>query len=310
MADLPEALKQYLPAPFLLALTVAWWMGGDSLKDLFQEEIAHPPAHIQIEDDRDHLHRVVIEITPHSPKAFEAVSIEVDLVAKPDDITAQRAALDGSHLKLDIRPKDNSQDQFFADRLVGQSAPITLEQRETIEISLHETAGKAVREVWLHSKDRAPIAASALNQRWPLTDSVWRIVLGLLGLLALYYLIKFVVSLFSKKAQRQLDEDVDFLHNCLNGDATSVSRFDRDLQPLIDAGTTKYLRAFTDAVREPARQTLIRHEIFRRADTLPQIRKSLSGEVQRFVITFCVGMLKREYETIQKIGKTDAAKIH
>lgn len=310
MADLPEGLKKFLPGPLLLAGTIAWWMGGEPLKDWIQEEIARPPAHVQIADESNHLHRVFIEVTSHSPKAFEEVAVEIDLVAKPDDISAQRAALDGSHVKLDIRPKLNSQDQFFADRLVGQTAPITLKQRETIEVSLHETAVKAVREVWLHSKDRAPIAASALNQRWPLTDIVWRIGLGLFAFLALYYLIKFAVSLFSKDAQRQLDEDIDFLHSCHNGDATSVSRFDRDLQPLIDAGTTKYLRAFTDAVREPARQTLIRHEIFRRADSLPQIRKSLSGEVQRFVITFCVGMLKLEYETIQKIGKTDAAKIH
>jgi len=54
---------------------------------------------------------------------------------------------------------------------------------------------------------------------------------------------------------------------------------------------------------------VIPQQIFERAETLPQFRRSLKGEVERFVITFCVGVAEREYKALKTIAKNELARI-
>jgi hypothetical protein len=309
MAELPDSLKKYLPGPLFLVLTIAWAVGGDSVKDWVKREITEPSAHIRIEDGKDDLHAVHIEIAPHSEKAFEEVQIEVDLKSKPDDIKGELLALGGAHTALESITNNPLGNVFLFKNESGTTPPLTLRPREKVEIVLHEAPLDAVQGVWLNAKDRAAIAASDLNQRWNIAESAWRAGLAILAICALYYLYQFVVRLFSRKSLKQLGEDKEFLHKCWQGDANSLSTFETELQPIIDAGTAKYLKAFAPVVRDPARMFVIRHAIFERAHTLPQFRRSLAGEVQRFVITFCVEMLKHEYKSVKKTADEDSAGI-
>src|SRR5208282_6716385 len=154
---------------------------------------------------------------------------------------------------------------FLFKNASGKTTPITLLQREAIQIVLHEAPVDAVREVWLNSKDRRPIAASDLNQRWPIAEAAWRAGLAILAICTLYFLYRFLLRLFSRKAVKQLQEDKEFLHRCWQGDPVSLATFKTELQPLIDAGTAKYLKAFSPAVRDPARIYVIRQAILERA---------------------------------------------
>jgi hypothetical protein len=309
MAELPDSLKKYLPGPLLLVLTIAWAVGGDQVKDWVKQEITEPPAHIRIEDGKDLLHIVHIEITPHSEKAFEEVQIEVALKSKPDDIKGELLPLGGAHTALECITSNPLGNVFLFKNESGKTPPLTLRPREAVEIILHEAPLDAVQGVWLNANGRAPIAASDLNQRWNIAESAWRAGLAILAICALYFVYRLLVRLFSRKAVKQLREHKEFLHKCWQGDAPSLATFETELQPLIDAGTAKYLKAFSPAVRDPARMYVIRQEIFQRAHTLPQFRRSLSGEVQRFVITFCVGMLKHEYKAVKKSADEDSAGI-
>ena len=47
----------------------------------------------------------------------------------------------------------------------------------------------------------------------------------------------------------------------------------------------------------------------RQAHVRDEARRSLKGEVQKFVITFCVEMLEHEYKTVKAIGKADRSRI-
>jgi hypothetical protein len=310
MPEFPDSLKKYLPGPLFLALTIAWAVGGDQVKDWVKREITEPSAHIRIEDGKDHLHIVHIEIAPHSEKAFEEVQIEVDLKSKPDDIKGELLALGGAHAALESTTSNPLGNVFLFKNESGKVPPLTLRPREKVEIALHEAPLDAVQGVWLNAKDRAAIAASDLNQRWNIPESAWRAGLAILAICALYFLYSFLLRLLSRKARKQLGEDKEFLHKCWQGDTSSLAVFETELQPIIDDGTAKYLKAFSPAVRDPARMFVIRQAIFERAHTLPQFRRSLAGEVQRFTITFCVDMLKLEYKSVKRTADKERAEIH
>jgi hypothetical protein len=181
----------------------AWFFAGDPFKEWIQTEFTHPPARIHIEAKTNGLYIVHIEVTRYSDKAFEEVRIELQLQSKPDDITGQLIALDGSHSTLVVLPKSPQGDDFLIDKVRDRTTPITLLQRETIELDLQESTANAVREVLLYSKDRRPIYSSDLSQHWPMAGIAWRAGLALLGLCALCFLYKLLVRLFSRKALRQ-----------------------------------------------------------------------------------------------------------
>src|SRR5260370_28394048 len=100
MAELPESLKKYIPGPLSVLLGIAWWAGGDRIKEGLQTVFSEPAAHILIQDHADHLHVVRVEVSPHSEKAFEDVQVEVDLQAKPQDIKGELITLDGARTPL------------------------------------------------------------------------------------------------------------------------------------------------------------------------------------------------------------------
>ena len=309
MPESPDSLKKYLPGPLFALLTIAWWAGGDRVKEWVQVEITQPAASIRIHDEKNHLHIVRIEISPHSDKAFEEVQVEVDLQAKPADIKGELTALDRTHTPLGYIALNYQETMFLFNKVGVKGSPITMKQRETIEIRLHEDPAAAVLAVSINSKDHKVIEASDLNQRYRLAEAAWRAGLAVLGICGIYFLYKLLLRLFSRRARKQLEEDAEFLHKCWQGDAASLATFDTELQPVIDAGTAKYLKAFTPVVRDNARRHVIRQAIFERADTLPQFRRSLKGQVQGFVITFCVGIVQREYNALKKSAKKEIARI-
>src|ERR1700746_3823456 len=96
MAELPEFLKKDLP----VTLGIAWWAGGDRIKEGLQALFSEPAAHIFIQDHAEHLHVVRIEISPHSENSFEDVQVKVELQAKPQDIKGELTTLDGVHTPL------------------------------------------------------------------------------------------------------------------------------------------------------------------------------------------------------------------
>jgi hypothetical protein len=309
MAELPESLKKYIPGPLSVLLGIAWWAGSDRIKEGLQTLFSEPAAHILIQDHADHLHVVRIEISPHSERAFEDVQVEVDLQAKPQDIKGELTTLDGTHAPLLFVARDGEETIFIFNKLAGQGSPITMQQRESLEITLHEEPAVALVNVSINSKEHKVIAASDLNQRYRLPEVGWRAGLVVLGLCGIYYFPTFLLRVFSRRARKQLEEDIEFLHKCWQGDATALATFDSELQPVIDAGTAKYLKAFAPVVRDKARTRVIPQEIFERAETLPQFRRSLKGQVQRFVITLCLGMVEHEYKALKSSAKKEFARI-
>jgi len=75
MPELPEGLKKYLPLPLYLTLTLAWWVGSDSIKEFAQQQLKPIPARIRVENKKNNLHVVHVEITRETDKAFEEVQI-------------------------------------------------------------------------------------------------------------------------------------------------------------------------------------------------------------------------------------------
>lgn len=310
MPDLPESLKRYLPAPILIVLTFGWWLFADPIKQWVHQEITHTPVQVRVERGADHLYVIRVEATRYSDKAFEGVQLDIQLQSKPDDIIGELSALNGSHAGLAISPKNPEGSAFLVEHTRAMpAAPISLQQRESLEIDLHESAPNAVKEVWFYAKDRPPISSSDLDQHWPLANIAWRLGQAILAISALGFLYQPLVRLFSRKALQQLNEDIEFLHSCWQADRAALARFDHAFQPVIDAGTAKYLKIFDPAVRDSVRQPLIAQQVFRRARSLPKLRRSLKGEVKRFVIRFCIKMFEHELEEIKKKAMADEARI-
>ena len=311
MAELPESLKKYLPGPLLLLLAFAWWLDGDKVKEWLQKAIAEPPANILIQDMQDNLHVVRIKVSSHTDKPFEEARVEVELKTSPSDISGELATLDATHTPLLYVARSGQANILVFNKTGALSAPIRLKQGDSIEIRLHEAPAPApaVVLVSIYSTNHEVIASSDLNQRYRLPEAAWRAGLLLLGICGAYFFFGFLVRLFSRRARKQLEEDIECLHKCWQGDATAMATFDTELQPVIDAGTAKYLKAFAPVVRDNARTRVIPQQIFERAETLPQFRRSLKGEVQRFVITFCLGMVEREYKALKNIAKKELARI-
>jgi hypothetical protein len=313
MPELPESLKKYLPGPLFLLVAFAWWLGGDRVKDGLQKLITEPPAKILIQDQKDHLHVVRIEVNPHADKAFEGVQVQVDLAGRPADINGEMAAVDATRTPLTYAPSNDQGTKLVFNKASTSSAPITLKQGESIEIRLHEEPASAVALVLLYSTNHERIASSDLNQRYRLPEAAWRAGLAILGLCGLYFVWKLLwtllVRLFFRQARKQLEEDIDFLHKCWQGDAKALATFATDLQPVVDAGTAEYLKAFSPVVRDNNRLHVIPQQIFERAETLPKFHRSLKGEVQRFVITFCLEFVEHEYNALKNIAKKDLARI-
>src|SRR5947208_687900 len=179
MAELPESLKKYLPGPLFFLLAGGWWLFGDPIQKWAQEEITHTPAQVIVESRADQLYVIRVEATRYADKAFDEAQITIDLQAKPDDIAGELSARNGSQLPLVIQPTNPAGSDFLIENTTGTSGtvttPITLHQREAIEIRLHESALQAVKEVWFYSKEGAPISSTDLNQRWPLVKIAWRL---------------------------------------------------------------------------------------------------------------------------------------
>lgn len=317
MAELPESLKKYLPAPLSLLLLGTWSLLGDSIQKWAQEQITHTPAQVRIETRADHLYVIRVEATRYADKAFEEAQITIDLRSKPDDIVGELSARNGGHLPLVIQPTNPASSAFLIEKTTGTSGtattPITIHQRETIEIRLHESVPEAVKEVWFYPKEGAPISSNDLNQRWPLVKIVWRlgfVVFALCALAFLYRLLyKPMVRLFWPSAFQTLDEEIEFLHSCWQADVTARARFDQEFQPVIDAGVAKYLRILDQPARESVRKPLIADQIFRRARSLPKLRHPLKGEVQRFVIHFCIKFVEHELKELKQKAKVEEARI-
>ena len=308
---LPESLKKYLPAPLVLLIGIVWWAGSDQVKERLQKLFSEPDAHILIQDRADHLHVVHIEVSSHSEKAFEDVQVEVDLQAKPQDIQGEITALDGTRTPLVFVARNGSETIFVFNKAGSKGSPssIAMQPRESLEITLHEDPAAPVLNVLINSKDHRVIAASDLNQRYRLPEAGWRLGLAILGLCGIYYFPTFLLRVFSRRARKRLEEDIEFLHKCWQGDATALATFDTELQPVVDAGTAKYLKAFSPVVRDKNRLQVIPQQIFLRAETLPQFRRSLKGEVERFVITFCLEFVEHEYKALKNIAKKELRKI-
>jgi hypothetical protein len=309
MAELPESLKRYLPAPLAILLAIAWWFFADPIKELVQKEVSHTPARIEIESKANQLYVVRIEVTPYSDKAFEGVRVDIQLQSKADDITGELFRLNGTHSPLTVQMENTAGNAFLIETISGTAESIRLQQRENIEIDLHASGRDAVKKVWLYSNDRQPISSLDLNQHWPLANIAWRCGQVLLGFAVLGLLYKPAIRLFSHKALKQLEADIEFLHSCWETDAAALARFDREFQPLIDGGTAKYLKVFDPAVRDSVRKPVIARVIFRRARSLPKLRRSLASEVERFVIHFCLKMFEHELEELKKKAKADEARI-
>jgi hypothetical protein len=310
MAELPESLKKYLPGPILLLVSVAWWIFNEPIQKWVQEEITHAPVQVRVEDRANNLYVIRAEATRYSDKAFEDVQLDLELRSKPDDISGELVARNGNHEKLAIEPKKSDPSAFLIETTVGPTpAPITLQPREDIEIDLHEPTPKAVKEVWFYAKDRIPVSAFDLNQHWPLAKFAWRFGLAVFGISACFFLYKLLLRLLSRKALKTLDEEREFLHRCFQADTAARARFDSELQPIIDSGVAKYLKILNPVVSNKLRKPLIAEEIFRRARSLPKFRRSLKGEVQSFVIEFCIDFLEHELDELKKIAESEKARI-
>jgi hypothetical protein len=311
MGELPEFLKKYLPGPLAVLLGIVWWAGSDRVKELLQTLFSDPAAHILIQDHADDLHVVRIEISRHSEKAFEDVQVEIDLQAKPRDIRGELMTLDGARTPLVFTAR-NSMETILVFNRVGTKpsvSPITMQPRESLEITLHEGPAAPILDVSINSKEHKVIAASDLNQRYRLPEVGWRAGLAVLAICAIYYFPTFLLHVFARRARKQLDADVEFLHKCWQRAATALATFNTELQPAIDAGTAKYLKAFSSVVRDENRLHVIPQQIFLRAETLPRFRRSLKGEVERFVITFCLGIAELEYKALKNIAKKELKRI-
>jgi hypothetical protein len=305
--ELPESLKKYLPGPLLLILTAAWWVGGDRIKDLVQAGITEPDAHILVEDKTDS-HVVRIEISPHSKKSFEEIRVVFGLEVKPADIKGTLTNVEGVKTPLICVARDEKGTVIVCSKAGVQGSPITMRQKESMEIAVEEGISPAVVDVSIIAKDREEIDWSDLNQKYRLPELAWRAGLVILGIFGIYYFYHFLLRLFSRRARKQLEEDIEFLHKCWQRDATALGEFATKLQPVIDDGTDKYLKAFATVIRDNAR-LVIPQMIFERADTLPQFRRSLKGQVQKFVITFCLGIVKHEYKALNGSAKQELARI-
>ncbi len=308
MPELPDSFKKYLPGPLLVLLTIAWWVGGDKVKEWLQKAIAEPPANILVQDLSDNLHVVRIKVSPHADKPFEQARVAVALESSPSDISGELATLDAPHTSLVYVALSTQPNTLVFNGTGAPNAPITLKQGDIIEIRLHEAPPAAIL-VSIYSTNHEVIASSDLNQRYRLPEAAWRAVLVLLGICGGYFFLGFLVRVFSRRARKQLEEDIEFLHKCWQGDATALATFDAELQPVVNTGTTKYLKAFAPVVRDNACTRVIPQQIFERAQTLPQFRRSLKGEVQRFVITFCLSMVELEYKALKNIAKKELARI-
>jgi hypothetical protein len=306
--ELPESLKKYVPGPLLLILTVVWLFGGDRIKDWVQARITEPDAHILVEDKTDS-HVVRIEISPHSKKSFEEVQVVIGLRVKPAGIKGTLTNVEGAKRPLICVARDEKGAVIVCSKAGVQGSPITMRQQESMEIALDEGVSPAVLGVSIIAKDREEIDWSDLNQKYRLPEFAWRAGLVILGICAIYYFYHFLLYLLSRRARKQLEEDIKFLHKCWQGDATALATFDTELQPVVDAGTAEYLKAFSPVVRNNNRLHVIPQQIFERAETLPKFRRSLKGEVQRFVITFCLDFVEHEYKALKNIAKKELARI-
>jgi hypothetical protein len=304
--ELPESLKKYIPAPLLLILTVMWAVGGHRITEWAQAGISEPDAHILV-DDRTDLHVVRIEISKHSKKSFEEVRVVIRLRAKPADIKGTLTNVEGVKTPLFCVARDAKGTEIVCSKAGAQGTPITMQQQESMEVALEEKVSPAVVDVSIIAKEREEIDWSDLNQKYRLPEFFWRSVLAILGVCAIYYLYHFFLRLFSRRARKQLEEDIEFLHKCWQRDATALGEFATKLQP-VDAGTAKYLKAFSADILKNAR-VVIPDEIFKRAGTLPQFRRSLKGQVEKFVITVCLGMAKHEYKALKDSAKQELRKI-
>jgi hypothetical protein len=309
MAELPESLKKYLPGPLGLILTFTWIFAGEPITEFVRDQFRHEAARVRVEDKRDNLHLVHIEVTRYAAKDFENVTVEIQLESKPDDIKGELAARDGTRSALLLTTKNTASTDYYTAQLAGKSGPINLHPREALEFSLHESASRAVQKVWLDAKEHPSIATSDFNQRWPIAESSWRLVLALLATFTAIFLYKLFAPLVFRKTQKQLKDDQQFLRECWNGDAAALARFQAELQLLIDAATAKYLKAFNPVTRDRLRQSVIPIEIAKRADNLPRFRHALAGQVQKFVIQFCVDMLEEEFKQINKEARRELATI-
>jgi hypothetical protein len=163
--------------------------------------------------------------------------------------------------------------------------------------------------VWLDAKDHASITASDLNPHWPVAESSWRLAFAGLAVATAILFYRILAPVLFRKARKQLEEDRQFLRDCWNGQAAALARFQAELQPVVDAATAKYLLAFNPVTRDRLRQAVIPLEIAKRAENLPRFRRTLAGQVEKFVIEFCVDMLEEEYKHIQEEARRELATI-
>src|ERR1700757_4337517 len=125
MAELPESLNKYLPGPLSALLGIAWWAGGDRIKEGLQALFSEPAAHILIQDHAEHLHVVRIEISPHSENSFEDVQVKVELQAKPQDMKGELTTLDGVHTPLLSVPSNGEETIYVFNKLASRGSSIT-----------------------------------------------------------------------------------------------------------------------------------------------------------------------------------------
>jgi len=305
--ELPESLKKYLPGPLLLLLTAAWWVGGDRIKDWVQTRITEPDAHIVVADQSD-AHVVRIKVSAHAKKSFEEVRVVIGLRAKPADIKGTLTNIEGVKTPLICVARDEKGIEIVCSKAGAQGSPITMQQQESMEVALEEKISPSILDVQILAKDREGIDWSDLNQKYRLPEFAWRGGLVILGICAIYFFYHFLLRLFSRRARKQLEEDIEFLHKCWQRDAAALGEFTTRLQPVVDDGTARYLKAFSTVILNNAR-VVIPQEIYKRADTLPQFRRSLKGQVERFVITFCLGMVKLEYKALKGSAKQELRRI-
>jgi len=231
--EVPESLKKYLPGPLLLILTAMWWVGSDRIKEWVQAGITEPDAKISVDEKADP--RVVrVEITRHAKKSLEEVRVVISLVAKPGPIKATLTNLQGTKTPLLCVTHDEREIAIVCSQAGVQASPITMQLQESIDVELEEKVSPAVRDVAILAKDREEIDWSDLNQKYRLPEFAWRAGLVFLGVCGLYFFYHFLVHLFSRRAHKQLEEDIEFLHKCWQRDATALGEFATKLQPVVE----------------------------------------------------------------------------